>query len=319
MDSLYYEEFDKSTDHEDIPYYESSKNQIFNHNFVYANTAGNFPAGWQKGRESKSAALSWEEDQNQKFSIKINNRSPNHLAAICQQRSYRVEVYEKQVWEVGAFFTAHHQFTATIKVNFVCHSSTRASYCYLNFLLHPGQDYYCSLLTVPADADYAYLELGTKDIATFWVSNIVFRRAFPVARLDADARGRLNINTVSSVKKIIDPVTVTGDFEFRRIVRDVTEEVVAGPELKASGIQDVLNMSTYSFCVVNQGEADAMARLELSPNGINWMYAAGNDDVVPAGQMKILVPDFFLRYIRLNYWTESSATTYLSIYFQGQG
>ncbi len=319
MDSLYYDHGDKQNEYYDPACYEESENQVFNHHFRYANTAGDFPAGWQKGRESKTAALCWEEEHDLKFSIKIKNRSPNHLASICQQRSYSIAVYEKQVWEVGAIFKAHNQFTATIKVNFISHSANRFLYSCLNFILQPGKDYYCGLLTVPADMEYAYVEVGTKEIGTLWISNVVFRRVFPIARYYSDARGRLNINAASVVKKIIDPVRVTGDFEFKRISRDIMEEVVAGPEVKASGIQDVLNLTTYSFCVLNQSASAAMARIDLSPNGINWLESVSSNNLVAAGQMMILVPDFFLRYIRLVYWTEGGTSACLSIYFQGQG
>ncbi len=319
MDSSYYENSDIQYDHNDLAHCEKTENQIFNHDFRYANTTGEFPAGWQRSRESKTAAFYWEDDNKQNFTIKIRNRLFNRLASICQQRSYGVAVYEKQVWEVGAIFKAHQQLTATIRVHLTSRSSGRVLYSCLDFLLSPGQDYYCGLLTVPADAEYAYLEVGTREIGTIWISKVVFRRVFPVDRYDSDARGRLNINTVNVIKKIIDPVMVIGNFEFKRTGRDIIEEVVAGPEVKASGIQDVLNLTTYSFCVLNQGDSAAMARIELSPNGINWMHEAGSDNVVGAGQMKILVPDFFLRYIRIIYWTEGSATTCLGIYFQGQG
>ncbi len=318
MNPLYYENSDIQYDHNDLAYCEKAENQIFNHDFRYANSTGDFPAGWQRSRESKTAAFYWEEENNQ-FSIKIRNRLFNRLASICQQRSYSVAVCEKQVWEVGALFKAHQQLTATIRVHLTSRSSGRVLYSCLDFLLQPGQDYYCGLLTVPADVEYAYLEVGTREIGTIWISNVVFRRVFPVDRYDSDARGRLNINAVSIVKKIMDPVRVTGDFELKRISRDIVEEVVAGPQVKASGIQDVLNLTTYSFCVLNQSDSAAMARIDLSPNGINWLESVSSNNLVAAGQMMILVPDFFLRYIRLVYWTEGNASTCLSIYFQGQG
>ncbi len=318
MNTLNYDESYKQIGNNDLAYHEQGQNQIFNYHLGYANTAGDFPAGWQKGREIKTAAFCWEEDYKQQFSIKISNRLSYHLASISQQRSYRIAVCEKQVWEVGAVFRVHQPLTATIKVHFISHFG-RSLHSGFDFLLQPGKDYYCGVLTVPADVEYAYLELGTREVGTMWVSNIVFRRVFPVARYDSDARGRLNINAVTVLKKILDPVKVTGELEFKRIGRDVIEEVEAGPEIKTSGIQDVLNLTTYSFCVLNQGHSSAGAQLELSPNGVNWMPASSSDDVIRAGQMKILVPDFFLRYIRLSYWTKGSIGTCLVIFFQGQG
>jgi predicted secreted protein len=300
-------------------YNSEAKNQIFNCHFVYANFHGDFPTGWQKGRESKTAAFSWEEEDKNTCSIKISSRLPGRLASIRQERAYAIGVYGKQVWEVGAVFKAHQDLTSTIKVHFISHSSVRVVSSSLRFEVLPGEDYYSALLTVPDGVDYACLELGTKEAGTLWISQVVFKRVFPAAQYDSDPRGRLNINTVNVIKKIAEPVSVTGSIEYRKRGRDIREEVVADSELNASGIQDVLELSTYSFCVINHGACEVRTQLELSPNGTDWVQAGQSDEILLAGQMKILVPDYFLRYIRLLYWTESSSQTPLSIYFQGQG
>jgi len=59
-------------------------------------------------------------------------------------------------------------------------------------------------------------------------------------------------------------------------------------------------------------------KIQLSPNGINWLEDPIADHHVEAGQMRILVYNCFARYVRLRYRTDSG-TSILSIYFQGQG
>lgn len=296
---------------------EASDNQIFNHNFVFVNIAGDFPAGWQKCKGNTTADIYWEQDDKQTFSIKIINHLSKRLASICQQRSYCVPVYEKQVWEIGAILKVKHQLSATIKVHFISRHS-RTLYSSLDFLLEPGSDYYYGLVTVPSGADYACIEVGTQDVGTLGIEDVVFKRVFPIEKYDMDAQGRLNINTVDAVKRIIDPVNVIGNFELKRETRDVFEDVVAGSEKLTSRVQDVLHLATYTFCVINQGDVEAMVRMQSSPNGINWSEEKCADDRLEAGEMKILTCNCFLRYNRIIYWTEID-TSNMRIYFQGQG
>jgi len=296
--------------------YEANEDQVFNHNFVFANVAGDFPAGWQIYKGHKTADFYWEKDDKQDFSIKIRNRLSRRFASICQERSYCIPVYEKQVWEIGAILRVNKPLSATIRIHFISRSS-RVLYTSLDFLLEPGSNYYYGIVTVPAGVDYALLELGTSEAGTLWIEGVVFKRVFPVEKYDMDARGRLNINTVEAVKKIIDPVNVKGTFDLKRESRDVVEDVVAGPKKQASVLQDVLNLATYSFCVINQGNEDALFQLQISPDGINWVDN-GLKTRVGAGEIEVCSCNYFLRYIRLVYHTEKTITN-LRIFFQAQG
>jgi len=316
MDKLCWET-DITREEYNLDNYKYSRNKIFNANFIYANTAGDFPAGWKQGRESKTSGVYWEEDEDQKYSIRIRNKSSNQMASIIQQRSYIVPVHEKQVWEVGAFIKVHNKLNAIIRVYFVYHYN-RVSYTSIKFCLEPGCRYYYDLLTIPAAVDYVYLEMGTKEIGTIWFSEVVCKQVFPSSEYNVDSQGRLNINTVEQIKKIIDPVTITGNIEIKRAGRDVFEDVIAASEILTSTVQDVLSFSTYSFCVINRGDYAVGVAIELSPNGIDWLRQS-EDNYVEVGQMKILVSDIFLRYIRLAYWTEKNCSSLIRIYFQGQG
>ena len=189
-------------------------NQIFNHNFLFPNRTLDFPEGWQKYQRHRTASFSWEKDDKNNYYVVINNRKAKLRASICQEQSYSVPVYEKQVWEVGALLGVHHELWATIKVHFYSHPSSQILFSCVNFMLEPKCDYYCGLVTVPPGVDSALLEIGTSEAGTLWIREVSFKRIFPVEKYDSDAQGRLNINNVASVGRILEPVEVNGTFEL---------------------------------------------------------------------------------------------------------
>ncbi|PKM77860.1 MAG: hypothetical protein CVU90_05270 [Firmicutes bacterium HGW-Firmicutes-15] len=298
--------------------FEFENNQVFNHMFAYADKTGEFPAGWQKYRGRTTADFYWERDDKQNYCVKIKNRVSRLPASICQERSYRIPVYEKQVWQVGAAIKVNHEISAAIKVHFFSPSSSRVIYTSLDFMLEPERDFYCGIVTVPTGVDYALIEIGTSEAGMLSIIDVFFTRVFPVEKYDVDAQGKLNINNVESVTRIIEPVDVNGTFELVRTTRDFSEDVTADTTERSSTMQDVFHLATYSFCVINEGATEAIVQMQLSPNGINWAEDPIADDHIDAGQMRILVYNRFARYVRLKYRTDSG-TTDLRIYFQGQG
>jgi len=299
-------------------YSEANDNQVFNPSFVFSNRAGSFPEGWHKCRGRKTARFFWDKDEKQNNYIRIKNRFPKNSATIIQDRSYVIPVYEKQVWEVGAILKADRKLLATIKVHYIAPFSSRVLNSSLCFKLDSKCEYYLGIVTVPAGVDYARLEIGTLEAGTLWIESVSCRRVFPVDKYDRDGRGRLNINSVQSVKRIIETVDVKGKFDLVRQIRDFTEDLTADSSEKTSTMQDVFYLATYSFCVINQGCAAAILRIQLSPNGVDWVEDRIADDYVGPGQMAILVYNRFARYVRLKYWAEDGSTS-LKIYFQGQG
>ncbi|MDD3365318.1 MAG: DUF6385 domain-containing protein [Syntrophomonas sp.] len=297
---------------------EFENNQVFNHMFAFADKTGAFPAGWQKYRGRTTADFCWEMDDKKNLCVKIKNPVSRLPASICQERPYKMPVYEKQVWEVGAAIKVDYVMSATIKVHFLSQYSSRVLYTSLDFMLEPERDFYCGVVTVPTGVDYALIEIGTSEAGTLSIIDTFFTRVFPVEKYAMDARGRLNINNVESVTRILEPVDVNGTFELVRPTRDFSEDVIADTTERSSTMQDVFHLDTYSFCVINQGAVDAVVKIQLSPNGINWLEDQIDDDQIEAGQMKILVYNRFARYVRLRYRT-NSGTSILSIYLQGQG
>lgn len=284
---------------------EAQENKIFNHNFIFPNACGDFPAGWQKYMDSHMTTICWQKDYKRHYSVMINNRSCHHHASILQQSIHYVPVCEQQIWEAGAFLKVYRKIRATIKVHFV-NDCSQVSSTSLDFHLMPGSHYYSRLVTIPDDVDYAYIEVGTKDMGPLWIENVVFTQLYPPPQC------LINVNTVEAVKKIIDPVKI------RRILKDIVEDVTAGPILQASDLQDVFKLRIYTFCVINQGESEARVRLQMSPDGINFVDEPVADDLLLPGQIKAMTYNYFLRYARLVYWTEDSNTTNLRIFFQGQ-
>ena len=297
---------------------EFENNQVFNHFFTFADKTGDFPAGWQKYRGRTTADFCWERGNKENYCVKIRNRVSRVPASIFQERSYKIPIYEKQVWEVGAAINVDHVLSATIRVHFFSQGSSRVLYTSLDFMLEPERNFYCGIVTVPTGVDYALIEIGTSEAGTLCIEDVFFTRVFPVDKYDMDARGRLNINNVESVTRILEPVDVNGIFELVRPIRDFVEDVAADTTDRYSTMQDVFQLVTYSFCVINEGTTESVVGIQLSPNGTNWVEDPIADDHIDQGQMKILVYNRFARYVRLRYRTDSSSTS-LRIYFQGQG
>ena len=260
----------------------------------------------------------WQEDNKHSYKIGIKNLKSKHLASICQDPSYSVPVYEKQVWEIRTKLKAHHKLWATIKVNFSSQASPRESSKCLEFMVGPESEYFSGIVTVPPGMDFAIVEIGTSEVGTLWIADVFFQRIFPAEKYNTDAQGRLNINNVESVTRILEPVNVNGTFELVKPIRNIVENVTADTTDRFSTMQDVFQLATYSYCVINEGAAEAAVQMQLSPNGINWTVDPIADDHIDAGQMSILVYNRFARYVRLKYWTDSG-TTNLRIFFQGQG
>lgn len=300
-------------------------NYIFNHDFSYPGPTGEFPSGWQKSKGGKSSSIDWEPDHDF-CDIRIRNKS-RQLASICQQRPYSVPVYKDQVWKVGVRFRSEKKLNAIIIIHFIP-SSSRLLQTTMDFMLEPESEFYSGTTTIPAGVDFAYLEIGLKEPGTIWVEDVVFVRVFPIGEYSADARGRLNINSVERVKNIVDPVIVQrileptavhGKVETVQQSRDSFEDLIAGPIQATSNVQDVLILNTYSFCVLNLGPHSAQVYIQISPDAIHWIDEPPVDNNIAPGNSKVLVGNYFLRYIRVVYMTAGDESTNLRIFFQAQG
>ncbi|ADQ06008.1 conserved hypothetical protein [Caldicellulosiruptor hydrothermalis 108] len=117
--------------------------------------------------------------------------------------------------------------------------------------------------------------------------------------------------------------TATGDININHNGRKFFElsllNVTTGDDYQYTDFIDVSNYSTYSFYVKNTGTTNAAdIVLQISPttnagDTIDLLLLAS----LPAGDKDVLVPNKFLRYIRLGYKsTVSLLPTTLDIYFQ---
>ncbi len=324
MHSLWYEEREAPFPEHNLQV-NSNPNELFNHCFVFANPTGDFPAGWMKYRGSKNAEFIWEQDEKDVFGIMIRNRIAHQTASICQQRSYAVPVYDKQVWEIGAKIKVNAPLWINIKVHHVCKSS-RVLGSSQDFLLDQQNDYCSGLVTIPAGVDFAYIELGTRQAGVIWVEDVVFRRVFPLEKYSTNAQGRINVNTIEVLKKIAEPVEVRGSVELKGVlpnvhilknVIDLYEDLTAEPLLKYSKVQDISQLNLYSFCVINLGPHNALIQVQISPDGINWVNDGPELRVIPnIGQA--FTANYFLRYIRLACTSGGNKATHLKIFFQAQ-
>lgn len=303
------------------PCYTSQVNKIYNHNFVFPSISGEFAAGWQKCKRPRSSSFYREKTGSYSYAIRITNKS-TQLASICQQRCYKIPVYERQIWEAGAVLKTSKKCCATIIVHFINSASTRTLHAALEFIVEPEEDYYYGVVSIPPGSDYVYLELGIKETGTLWIEDVIFKRIFPVGEYDVDPRGRLNINTVEKIKQLVDPVKIQGPVEvkghFAKPSREFVEDVVACSNKKNSTVQDILLLNIYSFCTLNQGKETIKIQLQISPDAANWIND-GPEEYVGPGELKIFVPQRFLRYTRLLFSTKNKNTSNLRIFFQGQG
>jgi hypothetical protein len=278
---------------------------------MFPNKLLDFPAGWYKHRAHDRSVIRWKQNGNDTFKVVIKNYD-HTLTSICQEDEYGIPVYEKQVWAIGALLGVHQAMYTTVRVHFKSRVSPRILSVSLNFMVEPGEDYYYGSITVPDGADYAVVELGTSSPGTLSIKNILFKRVFPTKRYNADSQGRLNINNVESVSRILEPV------ELVRPSRDFVEDVKVTATQKYSSTQDVLHLTTYSYSAINLGCSNIIYGMQLSPNGADWIEDPVADDHIAPGQMVILCYNRFARYVRLRLRTENCSSK-LRIYFQGQG
>lgn len=301
-----------------------SDNQVFNPCFIYPNATNNFPAGWQKYQGKRFSSFEWLRDEGVKGSpIKIKNHFAKQRATIIQQRSFEIPVCDKQVWEIGAVMGTSRGCYACLVVHFTSSASASLVHKTILFSIEPGDErYYFDCVQIPPGVTSAYIEIGLQDAGTLWIDSVIFQKIFPVDKYDADC-GRLNINHVESVGQILEPLSIQQPISIRpvtiaRETRDTHEEVIARSEHQFTPAQDVFNLNVYSYCIINSGNEPARAIIQLSPNGQDWLDE-NNTIYIANKEKKIVVSQYFLRYIRLQYWTDSTKPTILQIYFQGQG
>lgn len=299
------------------------KNYIFNHDFRLPGPAEDFPAGWQRNRGWSKGSIDWEKDEALCWIAMTN--SGGRVPSLCQQRLYSTPVYQGQVWSLGLKCRCEETLAVGLNVYFIRQSS-RTIKSSLEFICEPGLEDYHGMVTVPTGANYAFVETTLQDPGVLIIEEIQFCRAFPVGEYDTDARGRFRINTVESVKqvlepltvqRIIDPVYLRGALETVRKGKDFYEDLQATDKQASSSVQDVMLLRVYSFCIINTGRHKAYIGLQISPDGVHWIDDQPAMAELPAGESRVLVSSYYLKFIRVVFTAESKNQTKLRIFFQG--
>ena len=94
-----------------------------------------------------------------------------------------------------------------------------------------------------------------------------------------------------------------------------SETVVATGVIASSEPKDVSEVSVYSYAVHNIGTEGVSLRLHISPDGTTWTPDDIEREVLP-GKLAVLTPNYFLRYVRLVYHSQSPNS--LKVWFQAQ-
>lgn len=99
---------------------------------------------------------------------------------------------------------------------------------------------------------------------------------------------------------------------------EASDCVVTGNAWQHSVVWDVSMQKICSFAVINTGSYSALVRTEISPNMADWGIFDAETEVQP-GKMQILVPKFFLRYVRVCFRsTVAGKHTSLTVWHQAQ-
>ncbi|MBC7104529.1 MAG: hypothetical protein H5T97_01170 [Firmicutes bacterium] len=94
---------------------------------------------------------------------------------------------------------------------------------------------------------------------------------------------------------------------------------IAGEEDRFSRAIDVSRFRTFSFLVYNEGPCAVVVQPELSPDAVNWSSFGELSYVLEAGEKRLLVPQYFLRYARVRFRSKvPGRPSAITVWFQGQ-
>ena len=118
-----------------------------------------------------------------------------------------------------------------------------------------------------------------------------------------DEAGRLEVAPAPEINTVFN--------EEKFLNWDVTHEMSSTPP------QNTAVKTMTSYAVINRGDHPALVRIEISPNGSDFVL--DQKEVVKAKAMKVFVPNFFLKWTRISAQTEGKKNgTVLDVYFQSQ-
>ncbi|AFM39657.1 hypothetical protein Desaci_0595 [Desulfosporosinus acidiphilus SJ4] len=108
------------------------------------------------------------------------------------------------------------------------------------------------------------------------------------------------------------PVTVSGRKFLQRV------EMVSSRDMGSTVTNDVSEATVYSYAIYNMGIEESLVQLQISPDGVIWTADDVDREVLP-GDLIVITPNYFLRYIRLAYQAQIPGSMIsLMIWFQSQ-
>jgi len=97
-------------------------------------------------------------------------------------------------------------------------------------------------------------------------------------------------------------------------------DLATDSEERYSTVIDLSRVKTFSFLVVNGGPHPVAAGTQLSPDGEVWGSFGDLVQEIAPGDLRLLVPQSFLRYARVMYRSVTPGRdSAITVWFQGQG
>lgn len=136
------------------------------------------------------------------------------------------------------------------------------------------------------------------------------------------------VDTITNDVKVVNgttPLKVENQLVFTNVDSfggpgPLTEKTIGIGATVESEAQDVSQESSYNWFIKNNGTAetqDITVKVEISPDGTNWVEDTGTTIEVPHGTAKLITVTHFLQYVRFVITGGAAETTVISC-FQAQ-
>ncbi|MCW3489268.1 DUF6385 domain-containing protein [Dethiobacter alkaliphilus] len=186
----------------------SSKNHIYNQGFKLALQDADFPDGWLKAGGTAQTQWIWEKHPCTPGGIKIIN-PVDVKAGIRQNFSVHVPIGERQRWQVGvSVHSEQPELPIYIRIVFSNPAGYPISALYFKHITSLEISEYTNILMTPEGAAAAVVETGVVGAGTIFISEISLLRLYPLKRLRMDEKGRIFVNDVATVQKIVEPIRI---------------------------------------------------------------------------------------------------------------
>lgn len=272
-------------------------NRVYNGGLEVAGGYGNFPDGWVQGNGDASTVYTWvsENAYDGVKAIKIVNPTfMSNLVSVIQDRGVGIPVTEGEKWEASAWMvTDTPGKRLRVLVDFYDAMGAFVASAHLKFSSTTTLARYAGVVTVPAGAARAVVEVGMHDTGTVWLDFVGFARLFPLETMDVADRDQPFFQRTTT------GVTTGDTFAFLAPV-------------------DTARQAILTFMVRNTGTTAAVVKMQISPDGTTWLDEGAPVNVAGGGAVA-LVPGRFLRLARLAHRSAAgSQPTTLEVAVQAQ-